>query len=63
MPSLIQSNRYLKNAKLRERLLVDNAHQSSAFEGARGLRKRSKSQGMARKRRSIASAKKSRKAA
>jgi hypothetical protein len=63
MASLLVSNRYLKNASVRRRLLLDSAHQSSTFEGARGLKKTSCAQKDSRKRRAMASAKKSRKAA
>ena len=62
MPSLLVSNRYLKNESLRKRLIVDNAHQSSTFEGARGLKTAARLHKGPRKRRAIAAAKKSRKA-
>jgi hypothetical protein len=35
MPSLIQTNAYLRSPALRARLLEENARESSVFEGAR----------------------------
>ena len=35
MATLIQSNLYLQNAKMRDRMLRENARNSSIFEGAR----------------------------
>ncbi len=37
MKSLLQSNPYLADPKLRKAILYDNARQSSIFEGARGI--------------------------
>jgi hypothetical protein len=61
MASLIETNPYLRDPEMRRFLLEDNAYASSVFEGARGLT-RPRTQPNARKRRSIASRKKSDKA-
>jgi hypothetical protein len=37
MPSLAETNPYLRDPEARRRLLADNAWQSSVFEGARAL--------------------------
>jgi hypothetical protein len=37
MPSLAETNVYLRDPERRRRMLADNAWQSSVFEGARGL--------------------------
>ena len=38
MPSLIETNPYLKDAKLRRKWFRENAYASSVVEGARGLK-------------------------
>jgi hypothetical protein len=38
MASLIETNPYLKNAKLRKKWSEENAYASSIVEGARGLK-------------------------
>jgi hypothetical protein len=60
MPALILTNRYLRQPSLRRRWLEESVHQSSTFEGARGLKKVKAVHKLARKRRSITSTKKSR---
>ena len=37
MPSLAETNSYLRDPERRRRMLTDNAWQSSVFEGARDL--------------------------
>ena len=37
MPSLAETNPYLRDPEKRRLMLADNAWQSSVFEGARGL--------------------------
>ncbi len=54
--SLLESNPYLADPKLRKAILYDNARQSSIFEGARGIP--AQPRGRLRKRRSKASMKK-----
>ena len=54
MSALIATNPYLRNARRRRRWLAENARESSAFEGAKGLPKPQK----ASSRRSMASRKK-----
>jgi len=39
MPSLAQSNRYLRDPAQRQRLIRENVYASSVCEGARGLPK------------------------
>jgi hypothetical protein len=58
MASLAETNPYLRDPEMRRRLLEDNAYASSVFEGARGLT-RPLAQPNNRKRRSMASRKKS----
>ena len=55
MKSLLESNPYLADPKLRKTILYDNARQSSIFEGARGIP--AQRVGRLRKRRSKASTK------
>jgi hypothetical protein len=62
MASLAETNPYLRDPEMRRFLLEDNAFASSVFEGARGLT-RPQQRPSARKRRSIASRKKSDKSA
>ena len=38
MPSLIQTNPYLKDAKFRKQRFSENAYDSSIVEGAKGLK-------------------------
>ncbi len=38
MPSLIQTNPYLKDAKLRKQRTRENVYESSIVEGAKGLK-------------------------
>ena len=57
MVTLLQSNVYLRNADMRERMLSENARDSSIFEGARLPRQRPSA-----RRRSMASVKKTVKA-
>ena len=60
MLALVETNLYLRNRKTRRRWLEQNARESSIFEGARGLaQKARRSARISRKRRSIASRKKS----
>ena len=40
MPSLLETNPYLRDPETRRRMLERNALDSSAFEGARGLKPR-----------------------
>jgi hypothetical protein len=61
MASLAETNPYLRDPEARRRMLEEDALDSSVFEGARGLKPRSSYTGP-RKRRSIASRKKSAKA-
>jgi hypothetical protein len=56
MKSLLESNPYLADPKLRKAILYDNARQSSIFEGARGIP--AQPHGRLRNRRSKASTKK-----
>ncbi len=56
MKSLLESNPYLADPKLRKAMLYDNARQSSIFEGARGIP--AQPRGRLRQRRSRASTKK-----
>lgn len=37
MPSLIETNPYLRDPETRRQMLEENAYQSSVFEGAQGL--------------------------
>jgi hypothetical protein len=37
MPSLSKTNPYLRDAGVRQRIVAENARESSHFEGARGL--------------------------
>lgn len=39
MPSLIESNPYLRDAVKRRRMIEQNVYESSVFEGATGLTK------------------------
>ncbi len=39
MASLIETNKYLRDSVLRERMLRKSAYDSSVFEGAKGLPK------------------------
>jgi hypothetical protein len=57
MKTLPQSNPHLRDAETRRRWLEENARESSAFEGARGLGP-ARTHGRGPRRRSIASAKK-----
>jgi len=57
MAPLAKTNRYLRDAEKRRRLVTDSVRQSSVFEGARNL-KAGPSQAKIAKRRSIASKKK-----
>jgi hypothetical protein len=61
MASLIDTNPYLRDTEARRRMLEEDALDSSAFEGARGL-KPLWSHGDSRKRRSRPSRKKASKA-
>jgi hypothetical protein len=61
MPALLKTNPYLRNARVRRRMIADTARQSSYFEGARGLRLNGHGH-TSSKRRVIASAKKAVKA-
>jgi hypothetical protein len=61
MASLIESNPYLRDPKRRRRWLEENALDSAAFEGARGLAP-AQEPGTSRKRRCKASVKKAAKA-
>lgn len=61
MPALLKTNPYLRNVRLRRRMITDTARQSSYFEGARGLRLKVHVH-VSSKRRVMASAKKSAKA-
>jgi len=60
MKTLAKSNPYLRDAETRRRWLEENARESSAFEGARGLPAATKRRQS--RRRAMASAKKSAKA-
>jgi hypothetical protein len=62
MLPLTRTNPYLRDLKIRQRWLEENARESSIFEGARGLPGGSLDHA-SRKRRPIASTKKSVKAA
>jgi len=62
MLSLTRTNPYIRDPKTRQRWLEENARESSLFEGARGLPGGSPYHS-SRKRRAIASVKKSVKAA
>jgi hypothetical protein len=55
MPSLIETNPYLRDPELRKRMLMYDTYQSSVFEGARGIPR--PAQPVSRKRRTSASAK------
>lgn len=57
MPSLLETNPYLKDVVMRHRVIAQTARQSSVFEGAHGLKLRVHLAAPA-KRRLIASAKK-----
>jgi len=59
MKTLPQSNPHLRDAETRRRWLEENARESSAFEGARGLPSGGHRGRRACRRRSTASAKKS----
>lgn len=59
MPSLVESNPYLRDAQARREMLELNARQSSMFEGARNLQVLKHQTRKRRIRPSIASAKKS----
>jgi hypothetical protein len=61
MKALIETNRYMRDPATRRRWLEENARDSSAFEGARGL-SGDQPRPCSRKRRSTASRKKSAKA-
>jgi hypothetical protein len=58
MPSLLETNPYLRDPEKRRQMLEENAYQSSVFEGAQGLTPPAQSAKPA-KRRSIAARKKS----
>lgn len=58
MASLIETNPYLRDPETRQRMLEENAYQSSVFEGAQGLTPPVQSPPV-RKRRSTAVRKKS----
>lgn len=61
MPSLIESNPYLRDPETRRRMIAQNVYDSSVFEGAVGLPKppaRRKVQRTVSRRRRMASSKK-----
>ena len=58
MASLLETNPYLRDPETRQRMLEENAYQSSVFEGAQGLTPPNQSSTV-RKRRSTAARKKS----
>lgn len=61
MPSLIETNPYLRDPDLRRQMIAENVYDSSVFEGAVGLPKppaRKKIQRPASRRRKIAASKK-----
>ena len=60
MPLLIESNPYLRDAEVRQRMIIEDAFQSSIFEGAQGIKRHGAP--VQTKRRVIASAKKADKA-
>jgi hypothetical protein len=39
MPTLIKTNRYLRDPQTRQRMIAENVYDSSVFEGAIGLPK------------------------
>jgi len=55
MLSLVHTNRYLRNAQTRRRMIAENVYDSSVFEGAIGL---PKPQPSTSRRRKMASSKK-----
>jgi hypothetical protein len=59
LPSLAETNPYIRDPEKRRRMLEENALASSVFEGARGLKPAGEAQTNPRKRRSTAALKKS----